>query len=33
MMLLTYGHGTESAERRAAILTGADVSEPDDVSG
>lgn len=27
MMLLTYGHGTDSAERTAAILTGADVSE------
>jgi uncharacterized protein (DUF488 family) len=31
MMLLTYGHGTESAERTAAILTGAGVSELVDI--
>jgi uncharacterized protein (DUF488 family) len=30
-MLLTYGHGTESAERTAAILTGAGVSELVDI--
>ena len=30
-MLLSYGHGTESAERTAAILTGAGVSELVDI--
>jgi uncharacterized protein (DUF488 family) len=30
-MLLTYGHGTDSAERTAAILTGAGVSAVTDI--
>jgi uncharacterized protein (DUF488 family) len=31
MMLLTYGHGTESAERTSAILAGAGVSDLVDI--